>query len=127
MPEVVTVMPWLGAAFFLVIAPVAVLVIRPHPVASSEAGEQTLLSQGWRYSTAVRSRFFSLVTIAYILCRASQVGGIALVATVGTSMPIAVTITNGGSAWDPVAMTRCPIWTAMPGTRFVSTPPPPRR
>jgi MFS family permease len=74
---VVTVMPWLGAAFFLVIAPVAVLVIRPHPAASSEAGEQTLLSQGWRYSAAVRSRFFSLVTVAYVLCMASQVGGIA--------------------------------------------------
>ena len=74
---VVTVMPWLGAAFFLVIAPVAVLVIRPHPVASAEAGEQNLLSQGWRYSAAVRSRFFSLVTFAYVLCMASQVGGIA--------------------------------------------------
>ena len=72
-----TVMPWLGALFFVVIVPVAVLIIRPHPVRQTQAGEQTPLSQGWRYSDALRSRFFPLVTAAYVLCMASQVGGIA--------------------------------------------------
>ena len=74
---VVAVMPWLGVAFFAVIVPVAVLVIRPHPTGTTGAGGNSLLSQGWRYGTAVRSRFFSLVTFAYVLCMASQVGGIA--------------------------------------------------
>ncbi len=74
---VVTVMPWLGAAFFVVIIPVAVGVIRPHPVQVTETGEQPPLSQGWQYGDALRSRFFPLVTAAYVLCMASQVGGIA--------------------------------------------------
>lgn len=70
------VMPWLGVAFFAVIVPVAVLVIRPHPVAATDSGG-TPFNQGWRFSAAVRSRFFPLVTLAYVLCMASQVGGIA--------------------------------------------------
>lgn len=74
---VATVMPWLGAAFFLVIAPVAVAVIRPHPVVVTGTGERASLAQGWQYSAALRSRFFPLVTAAYVLCMASQVGGIA--------------------------------------------------
>jgi len=72
-----TVMPWLGVVFFAVIVPVAVLVIRPHPVAATGAGAATPLTQGWLFSAAVRSRFFPLVTLAYVLCMASQVGSIA--------------------------------------------------
>lgn len=72
-----TVMPWLGVTFFLVIVPVAVLVIRPHPHAASAAGARTPLTQGWQFSAAVRSRFFVLATLAYVLCMSSQVGGIA--------------------------------------------------
>ncbi len=74
---VVSVMPWLGVTFFAVIIPVAVLVIRPQPTAAGDGSPNPSLSQGWRYGAAVRSRFFSLVTIAYVLCMASQVGGIA--------------------------------------------------
>lgn len=72
-----TVMPWLGAAFCGVIVPVALLVIRPHPVVASQTTERASLRQGWRYGAAVRSRFFPLVTAAYVLCMAAQVGGIA--------------------------------------------------
>ncbi|TNF90118.1 MAG: MFS transporter [Gammaproteobacteria bacterium] len=70
-------MPWLGAAFFLVIAPVTVLVIRPHPIVVSGSGQTSPLTRGWLFGAAVRSRFFVLVTVAYVLCMASQVGGIA--------------------------------------------------
>ena len=73
---VVAVMPWLGVAFFAVIVPVAALVIRPHPISITGPGGSPL-SQGWRYGAAVRSKFFSLLTFAYVLCMASQVGGIA--------------------------------------------------
>ncbi len=72
-----TVMPWLGATFFIVIIPVALLVIRPYPAAAGQAHSQVPLDQGWRYAAAVRSRFFQLITAAYVLCMASQVGGIA--------------------------------------------------
>lgn len=74
---VTTVMPWLGVLFFTVIVPVALLVIRPHPVQTEASGEPTPLQQGWRHADATRSRFFVLVTLAYVLCMSSQVGGIA--------------------------------------------------
>jgi MFS family permease len=71
-----TVMPWLGFTFFAVIVPVAVLVLRPRPDEHS-GGEPVALDQGWSYGAAIRSRFFRLLTLGYVLCMGSQVGGIA--------------------------------------------------
>jgi len=72
-------MPWLGALFCVLVIPVVLLVLRGHPpeevtraAASGAAGDGS-----WRYEDAVRSRFFVLVTLGYVVCMGTQVGGIA--------------------------------------------------
>jgi len=70
-----TVMPWLGVLFFTVMLPVVVVVLRPRPDAA-KGHEPVAVEQGWTHSAAVRSRFFILLTIGYVLCMGSQVGGI---------------------------------------------------
>ncbi len=69
------VMPWLGFTFFAVIVPVVVLVLRPRPEADAANGSMPL-DQGWSFGHAVRSRFFVLITLGYVLCMGAQVGGI---------------------------------------------------
>jgi MFS family permease len=71
-------MPWFGTAFFLLVLPIVLWVVRGHPpapttVASASAPEPP----AWRYRDAVTSRFFVLVTLGYVLCMGSQVGSIA--------------------------------------------------
>lgn len=70
------IMPWLGVAFFAVIVPVAVLVIRPRPETAGTGPAGARLDGGWDYRRAVRSRFFILVTLGFVFCMGSQVGGI---------------------------------------------------
>ena len=66
----------LGAAFFLLTAPVALLVARlpdaetEIPTVAEEVGQ-------WPLGAALATRFFVLLTLAYILCFLAQVGGIA--------------------------------------------------
>lgn len=71
------VMPWLGAAFFLGIAPIVIAVVRPRPDASSPHGGTALQERGWKFAAAIRSRFFILLSLAYVLSMGAQVGGIA--------------------------------------------------
>lgn len=71
------VMPWLGVAFFAVIVPVVLLILRPRPGVTESAPTGGLIDQGWDYRAAVRSRFFILLTLGFVLCMGSQVGGIA--------------------------------------------------
>ena len=66
----------LGAAFFLLTAPVALLVAR-LPDARAEGAAATAETGQWRLGTALGTRFFVLLTLAYILCFLAQVGGIA--------------------------------------------------
>ena len=66
----------LGAAFFLLTAPVALLVAR-LPDARAEGAAATAEAGQWRLGTALGTRFFVLLTLAYILCFLAQVGGIA--------------------------------------------------
>lgn len=71
-------MPWFGALFFVLVVPVVLWLIRGHPpttAAPADGGESS--GPVWRYDDAVRSRFFLLVTLGYVLCMGSQVGGIA--------------------------------------------------
>ncbi len=72
-----TVMPWLGVAFFGLIAPVVIGLLGRRTDGHHEAGHATLREAGWPFRMAVRSRFFVLVTTAYVLCMGAQVGGIA--------------------------------------------------
>lgn len=74
---VTTVMPWLGAAFFLLIAPVVLGLLGRQPDLRGATGGASLIESGWTFRAAVRSRFFVLVTAAYVLCMMAQVGGIA--------------------------------------------------
>ena len=71
---VAVVMPWLGAAFFLLVLPVVVLCIREPeddlPTASDSVPEEGATS-------IVRQPFFMLHTLSYVLLMAVQVGGIA--------------------------------------------------
>lgn len=70
--------PWLGAAFFVLVAPVAVWVVRGHPPAlPAPAAGSGPAAPCWRYRDAVRSRFFLRLTAGYVVCMGSQVGGIA--------------------------------------------------
>lgn len=71
----VVVMPWFGAAFFFLIVPVVLAVIRDGRV-RAPLGTSGPVAEGWTYRDAVASRFFRLFTAAYVLCMASQVGGI---------------------------------------------------
>ncbi len=72
-----TLMPWLGAAFFFLIAPVVLAVVRPGPGAGAVHAGARPVEAGWRYRPAVRSRFFVLLTLAYVFSMSAQVGGIA--------------------------------------------------
>jgi MFS family permease len=74
------VMPWFGAAFFVLVAPIALWVVRGHPPVPSAPATTTTASPvapTWQYREAVVSRFFLLVTLGYVLCMGSQVGSIA--------------------------------------------------
>jgi MFS family permease len=70
-------MPWLGALFCVLVVPVCLWVVRGHPPVHADAGEAPgEAADDWQYGDAVRSRFFVLVTLAYVFCMGSQVGGI---------------------------------------------------
>ena len=68
-------MPYLAGLFVLVIAPIAVLVVRPAP--AELIAHEAQKGGAWTYRSAITTRFFILLNIGYILCMAAQVGGIA--------------------------------------------------
>ena len=69
--------PWFGLAFFVLVLPIALGVLRAHPpqVAASTSPNRPG-PPVWGYRNAVTSRFFVLVTAAFVLCMGCQVGGI---------------------------------------------------
>ena len=69
-------MPGFGLLFAAAIILVTLLLIRDAPSAHAvrTAAE---ISGDWSYPDALRTRFFVLLTAGYVLCMASQVGGIA--------------------------------------------------
>lgn len=70
-------MPRLAWLWFLGIVPVTLLVVRGGPPPVLDAAGVRVAVSGWRYPVAVSSRFFRLVTAAWILAMLAQVGGIA--------------------------------------------------
>lgn len=76
--------PWLGLLYVVGIVPVIYLLITPDPGPTGWLPDGVRVNPavaapavlGTRYSEAIRSRFFILVTIGYILALGSQVGGI---------------------------------------------------
>jgi len=70
-------MPRLAWLWFLGIVPVTLLVVRGHPPVVRNAEGVPVPASGWHYGAAVRSRFFKLVTAAWVLAMLAQVGGIA--------------------------------------------------
>jgi MFS family permease len=71
-------MPWFGALFFLLVLPVALWVVRGHPPPPPATGAPVgPVPVQWGYRDAVRSRFFVLITLGYLVCMGSQVGAIA--------------------------------------------------
>lgn len=68
-------MPWVGAAFILLVLPIALFVIRMPAVADGVA--QSEVAAPMVYREAIRQRFFIMVSLGYIACMAAQVGGIA--------------------------------------------------
>ncbi len=71
-------MPWFGAAFLLLVAPVVLLIVRDCPPAEPGlSGTPRPVSGEWRYRAAIGTRFFVLLTLAYVVCLGFQVGGIA--------------------------------------------------
>jgi MFS family permease len=77
--------PWMGAALFLGVVPVALLVLRPSPQAMGlwpdglpSAGDAAASPQpATLYVEAVRSRYFFAVSVAYLFLLGAQVGAIA--------------------------------------------------
>jgi MFS family permease len=69
--------PWFGALFFLLVLPVALWIVRGHPPQARAAAGGFAAASGWQYRDAIRSRFFVLVTLGYVLLMGSQVGAIA--------------------------------------------------
>jgi MFS family permease len=67
--------PWLGVAFAGLILPLALWVVRPAP--QQIMGAQRHNTGRWTYRSAIRTRFFILLSVGYVFCQASQVGGIA--------------------------------------------------
>ena len=72
---VATTMPWVGAAFVLLVLPIALFVIRmPH---YAELPDAPQASGALSYADAIRQRLFIMLGLGYVACMASQVGGIA--------------------------------------------------
>jgi MFS family permease len=70
--------PWFAAAWFLGIVPITLLVVRRPPGDGRGAdGAPAPAVPGWRRAEAIRSRWFVMITIAWILILGAQVGGIA--------------------------------------------------
>ncbi len=69
-------MPRLALLWLLGIVPVTLLVVRSRP-GTHDLGAGGDVGGGWDYASAVRSRFFALVTAAWVLAMLAQVGGIA--------------------------------------------------
>ena len=76
--------PWLGLIFVAATVPVALLLVRPDPIADGFApdGERLVVGaprpvpEGVAYSEAVPTRFYRYITYGYVLALGSQVGGI---------------------------------------------------
>jgi MFS family permease len=65
-------MQWFGAAFFFFTLPIVLLIIRNPPTMASDSlhAQQTLA--GWAYKDALQSRFFWMVSIAFVFCMARR-------------------------------------------------------
>lgn len=73
--SVAETMPMLALVFVVFILPIALWVVRmPGSVVQSKA---TAGGGEWTYRSAIRTRFFVLLAIGYMLCMGAQVGGIA--------------------------------------------------
>lgn len=70
-------MPRLALLWLLGIVPVTLLVVRSRPGQQERGAAAHAAAGGWAYAAAVRSRFFVLVTAAWVLAMLAQVGGIA--------------------------------------------------
>ena len=76
--------PWLALIWLLGVVPVTVLLLKPDPVAEGwhpdgeriAASTTAPLVDGEHYATAVKTRFFVLITVAYVLTLGAQVGGL---------------------------------------------------
>ena len=69
-------MPWFGAAFALLILPIVLFVMRNPPEVATDSLHARQTQAGWTYAAALRTKFFWLLSLAYVFCMAAQVGGI---------------------------------------------------
>ena len=70
-------LPWFGAAFFCVIAPVALLTVRDWPPGGGRSALRVEPPDKAAVAHALRSRFFVGAAVAYVLMMGAQVGVIA--------------------------------------------------
>lgn len=71
-------LPWFGLAFVVIIVPLVLLVLRARPrEPAGGVGGGADDAPDWNYPEAIRTRFFVLLTLGYLLCMGAQVGGIA--------------------------------------------------
>ena len=69
-------MPWLGLVLILILVPLSLL-IKQAPGALIKPSAEASLNNAALLSSAVNSRFYVLMAVAYVLIMAAQVGGIA--------------------------------------------------
>lgn len=67
-------LPWFGAAFFCVIAPVALLTVRDWPPGGGPSAMRVEPPDEAEVASALRSRFFVGAAAAYVLMMGAQVG-----------------------------------------------------
>lgn len=77
--------PLLGGIFALVIVPIVWFGVRSFP-AMPAAGAPSPMRRGTTFSVAIRSRFFVLLTLGYLLAMGAQVGTIAHMYTRGVAI-----------------------------------------
>jgi MFS family permease len=119
--------PFMGLAYFLGIAPVAILVLRPSPAAMGLTPDGATPAQAAAgapqpavsSADAWRSRYFRAVSVAYLFLLGSQVGAIAhiyrlasvrdgvataalAIATMATSSTVGRLVGGGLTLWMPV-------------------------
>ncbi len=79
-------MPLFGLCYALVIVPLATFTVRSFPHVGMRANEAVDSLPGTALAVARRSRFFVIVTLAYVVIMCAQVGGIAHLYNRGTEV-----------------------------------------
>jgi sugar phosphate permease len=106
--------PWLGLLFVVGVVPVALFLVRPDPAPTgwmpdglrSVEGVRASAPAGTPYADAISTRFYTAVTIGYVLALGSQVGGSSSSSGSPRSGPTRTRPRSPRSSWRPPRSSR---------------------